>query len=131
MPTILRRYADEPIPLIAELSQGDEIILQAGRMTFSAPPNTGLAPSEATASRLHLDNAATAVRDAIASLRSAPPVSREQPPQRVHLGPIVDQDIGIVRITGHESLMMSFSWIEGRVRLNLGCDRPVKDMRRS
>jgi hypothetical protein len=54
-------HTDELIPLIAELSHGDEIVPQAGRMTVRPTPKTGLAPSDATASLVHLDYTATAV----------------------------------------------------------------------
>ncbi|MDG2004080.1 MAG: CmcJ/NvfI family oxidoreductase [Novosphingobium sp.] len=81
LPEINRRYGDELLPLIGELSGADEIVLQAGRMTVRATPQTGLGTSDSTASLVHLDYTPTAVRDAIALTfelegRPVPPHSR-------------------------------------------------------
>jgi hypothetical protein len=66
LPPINRRYAEEMLPLIAELSGGDLIVPQAGRTTLRATPRTGLPTSDSTAPLVHLDYTPTAVRDAIA-----------------------------------------------------------------
>lgn len=81
LPEVNRRYGEELLPLIAELTEGDEIVLQAGRMTVRATPRTGLTASDATASLVHLDYTPSAIRDAIALTfelegRPVPPHSR-------------------------------------------------------
>jgi hypothetical protein len=65
LPPINRRYAEEMIPLIAELCGADQIVPQAGRVTVRATPRTRLATSDGTATLVHLDYTPTAVRDAI------------------------------------------------------------------
>jgi len=66
LPPINRRYAEEMLPLIAELSGGDVVVPQAGRMTLRATPRTGLPTSDSTAPLVHLDYTPNAIRDAIA-----------------------------------------------------------------
>jgi hypothetical protein len=66
LPPINRRYAEEMLPLIAEISGGDLIVPQAGRMTLRATPRTGLPTSDSTAPLVHLDYTPNAIRDAIA-----------------------------------------------------------------
>lgn len=66
LPPINRRYAEEMLPLVAEISGGDMIVPQAGRMTLRATPRTGLPTSDSTAPLVHLDYTPAAVRDAIA-----------------------------------------------------------------
>jgi hypothetical protein len=66
LPAINRRYAEEVLPLIAELSGGDLIVPQAGRVTVRATPRTGLPTSDSTAPLVHLDYTPGAIRDAIA-----------------------------------------------------------------
>jgi hypothetical protein len=66
LPPINRRYAEELLPLIAELSGGDLIVPQAGRVCLRATPRTGLPTSDSTAPLVHLDYTPNAVRDAMA-----------------------------------------------------------------
>ena len=66
LPPINRRYAEEMLPLIAELSSADLIVPQAGRMTLRATARTDLPTSDSTAPLVHLDYTPNAIRDAIA-----------------------------------------------------------------